>query len=150
MSSSLFAQSLLDSLRFKHRMLSMQKKSMILDYMQLTEAEKSSFWPVYDSYADVMQNIEMECLYLIFNYNRNVDHPFLNNTSQHKRDLSSQLEEINLRMEKIRKHYFKKFKKALSEEKALAFMQLDFAFHNDILSAIPGNTRLTERASLSF
>jgi hypothetical protein len=97
-----------------------------------------------------MEHIEMECLYLVFNYTRNNDHPFITNTSLRKEDLSQQLEEINVRMSKIRKHYCKKFRKALSEEKAEAFMQLDLAFHSDILSAIPENAKSLERASLSF
>jgi hypothetical protein len=146
--SSLFGQSVLDSLRFQHRMLSMKKKSLILDYLQLTEAEKSSFWPIYDSYADVMEHVEMECLYLVFNYTRDNADPLIINSAPHKEDLSAQLEDINIRMSKIRKHYNKKFRKALSEEKAKAFMQLDLAFLSDILSVIPENAKSFERASL--
>src|SRR5688500_19648904 len=63
--SSVFAQKVDDSLRYAESIWSMQKKAMILEQMDLTEAEKSAFWPVDESYANAIQYLDMEYIRLI-------------------------------------------------------------------------------------
>src|SRR5690348_679037 len=64
-STGLRAQNVDDSLRLAESIWSMKKKAMILEQMHLTEAEKSAFWPVYESYSNAIQYLEMESLRLL-------------------------------------------------------------------------------------
>ena len=124
--SCLFAQEVDDSLRYAESIWSMQKKGMILEQMDLTEAEKSAFWPVYESYSNAIQYLDMEYIRL------------LNLTEGEKRSekTSASLTESMLMNElllaKTRKYYFKKFKKALSPRQASKFMLLDNSFRTMI------------------
>ena len=63
--SGVFAQQVDDSLRYAESIWSMQKKAMILEQMDLTEADKSAFWPVYESYANAIQYLDMEYIRLL-------------------------------------------------------------------------------------
>lgn len=104
----------------------MKKKALVLEYMNLTEAEKSAFWPVYESYASATQVIEIESVYLLSLY------------SHHSGELKErELENISRRMlrndvalARIRRQFFRRFKQALSAEQATAFMQLDTSFRS--------------------
>lgn len=116
------AQRLEDSLRYAESVWSMKKKAMILEQMNFTEADKSSFWPVYESYSNAIQFLDMEYIRLM-NYT--------NETGLKEKQLESLCEhmlENDLLLAKTRKQYFQKFKKALSPAQAGRFMQLDNDF----------------------
>ena len=114
----------IDSLRFADRRWELEKRAMVLHYMQLTEAEKSSFWPVFDRYQQATQYLEMEYVYLLTRFARRY------NTLSEKEydDLLSQLLKNDMFLARIRRQYFKKFKKALSTMQASTFMHLDNTF----------------------
>ena len=120
------AQRVDDSLRYAESVWAMQKKAMILDEMNLTEAEKSSFWPVYESYANAIQYLDME-------YIRLLDLAVGEELSEKKSaSLTEHILTNELSLAKTRKQYFKKFKKALSPVQAGKFMQLDSNFRTMI------------------
>lgn len=120
--SPLYAQFVDDSLRYAESLWSMEKKAMILEEMDLTEAEKSSFWPVYESYSNAIQYLDMEYIRL------------LNMTDEEKMaeanpaSLTEHMLLSELLLAKTRKYYFKKFKRALSPDLASKFMELDNTF----------------------
>ena len=118
----LMAQQVDDSLRYAESIWSMQKKAMILENMDLTEAEKSSFWPVYQSYSNAIQYLDMEYLRLL---NVSSEEQLSDKKST---SLAEHLLLNELLLAKTRKQYFKKFKKALSPAQAGRFMQLDNDF----------------------
>ena len=120
------AQRVDDSLRYAESVWAMQKKAMILDEMNLTEAEKSSFWPVYESYSNAIQYLDMEYIRLL---NLSVDKELSEKKSA---SLTEHLLMNELSLAKTRKQYFKKFKKALSPVQAGRFMQLDSNFRTMI------------------
>ena len=122
------AQSGMDTLRFADRIWSMKKKAVVLEYMQLTEAEKSAFWPVYDSYNNATQYLELETIYLFASYSKNLG----NYSGDKLADLSTRILRNDVTLARIRKQYFKKFKNALSAKQASAFMQLDNEFRTMI------------------
>jgi hypothetical protein len=64
-SVELFAQAVDDTLRYAESLWSMEKKAMVLSRMNFTEAEKSSFWPVYESYTNATQYLDMEYIRLL-------------------------------------------------------------------------------------
>ena len=121
---TLKAQSLEDSLRYAESLWAMKKKAIVLENMQLTEAEKSSFWPVYESYSRATQFLEMEYIHLFSKYSKQVG-----KLPDHKlEDISTRLLRNDCQMAKVRKQYYKKFKKALSPTLASRFMELDNTF----------------------
>ena len=117
----LLAQDVDDSLRYAESIWSMEKKAMILEEMDLTEAEKSSFWPVYESYSNAIQYLDMEYIRL-----QNYDEEGM--TEKKSASLTEHMLINDLMLAKIRKQYFKKFRKALSSVQASKFMQLDSDF----------------------
>lgn len=99
----------------------MEKKAMILKQMNMTEAEKSAFWPVYESYANAIQYLDMEYIRLLnFSGDELPDHKSASVTEH------MLLNELLLA--RTRKQYFRKFRKALSPDKASQFMRLDNDF----------------------
>src|SRR5688572_22713852 len=120
--SQLWAQEVDDSLRYAESIWSMHKKAMILEEMHLTEAEKSSFWPVYESYSNAIQYLDMEYIRLL---NLTEEEQMSDKKSA---SLTEHMLMNELLLAKTRKHYFRKFKKALSPTLASRFMQLDNNF----------------------
>lgn len=116
------AQQVDDSLRYAESIWSMKKKALILEEMNLTEAEKSAFWPVYESYASAIQFLDMDYLRLM-SY---TSEPGLK--EKKLESLCEHLLENDLLLAKTRKQYYPKFKKALSAAQAGRFMQLDDDF----------------------
>lgn len=103
----------------------MQKKAMILEEMDLTEAEKSSFWPVYESYSNAVQYIDLE-------YIRLLNLPEEEFSEKESASLTENLLMNEVLLAKARKYYFRKFRKALSATQASKFMQLDSDFRTMI------------------
>ncbi len=126
MSSEIFAQRVDDSLRYAESVWAMKKKEMILKQMGLTEGEKSAFWPVYESYANAIQYLDMEYIRLL-NYTLDDDL-----TEKKSASLCEHMLMNDLLLAKTRKQYYKKFKKALTPGQAGKFMQLDNNFRTMI------------------
>lgn len=122
----LSAQKVDDSLRYAESIWSMEKKAMILEEMDLTEAEKAAFWPVYESYSNAVQYLDMECIRLL-TYS---DEEEL--SDKKSAELTEHLLMNELLLAKTRKQYFRKFKKALTAAQASRFMQLDNDFRTMI------------------
>lgn len=108
-------------MRYAESIWSMEKKAMILEEMNLTEAEKSAFWPVYESYANAVQYLDMEYIRLLTYSGQDL-------TENKSASLTEHMLMNELLLAKTRKQYFKKFKKALSPAQASKFMQLDNDF----------------------
>lgn len=122
------AQEFTDSLRFIELNWSMKKKALILDYMDLSEADKSSFWPVYEYYTSATKHLELECVYLISRYSREFDQL----SPKEMNDILSRILENDVTLAKLRRVFFRRFKKALSARQAAVFMQIDNIFRSTI------------------
>lgn len=120
-STQLFAQQVDDTLRYAESIWSMEKKAMILEEMNLTEAEKSAFWPVYESYANAIQYLDMEYIRLLRLSEEE-------RSGKKSASLTEHMLTNDLLLAKTRKQYFRKFRKALSPAQASRFMQLDNDF----------------------
>lgn len=123
-----FAQEFTDSLRFIELNWSMKKKALILDYMDLSEADKSSFWPVYEYYTSATKHLELECVYLISRYSREFDQL----SPKEMIDMQRRILENDVTLAKLRRVFFRRFKKALSARQAAVFMQIDNTFRSTI------------------
>jgi hypothetical protein len=125
-SGSLLAQSALDTLRFADLRWSLQKKAVVLNYMKFTEAEKSSFWPVFDSYNSATRYLELESILLLKKYadaNGNL-------SAQELEGMSRRILQNDLQLAKVRKQFYKKFKDAVTSKQATAFFQIDTMFRS--------------------
>jgi hypothetical protein len=140
MFSSSFAQTALDTLKYADWRWSLKKKALVLNYLHFTEAEKSSFWPIFDSYNNATRYFELESLMILKKYSdRNGQL-----SDRELEDMSQQILRNDLQLAKLRKSFYKKFKEAVSPEQATAFFQIDMMFRSmlrleaqrDIASAV--------------
>lgn len=106
---------------FDETIWSTQKRKVVLDQMDLSEAEKASFWPIYESYTQAISAIETENLQIIVACN---DKSAGLSQSDIERYSRKQLQN-DLLLDRVRLQYYKRLSKALSPEKASQFMQLD-------------------------
>jgi hypothetical protein len=120
-SSFLQAQIVTDTTRFSESVWSMKKKKLVMEYLELSEAQKASFWPIYESFNQTIRYIEMETLEILESYHRTG-----------KTMDSAELERLSKRVmlndylvAKVRKQYYRKFSKALNPDIATQFMQFD-------------------------
>ena len=134
MSIAGFAQTTFDSIRCEHRISLLKKKALILRQLNLTESQKSSFWPIYESYELATEFVEAEYSFLLWKYSN--EFQSLNTREQY--ELSAQLVEDEFLIARIRKQYFKKFRKAISAEQLTSFMQLDQQERNYFRSRLAG------------
>jgi hypothetical protein len=114
------AQVINDSVRYMESVWSMKKKEIVVKQMQLTEAEKAAFWPVYDSYSNAIQFIELDYVQIMGTYATQVDL-----TEKKLAALSQRMLKNDLLLARVRKQYFRKFSRAVSPLLAEQFMQLD-------------------------
>jgi hypothetical protein len=126
LSSTVFAQSTLDTLRFSDLRWSSRKKAAVLNYMQLTEADKSSFWPVFDSYNTATRYLELESIMILKKYSDGSG----NFSPLELEEMSQRILKNDLILAKLRKQFYKRFKIAVSPEQATAFFQLDTMFRS--------------------
>ena len=110
-----------DSLRYAESIWSMEKKAMMVKQMDLTEAEKSAFWPIYESYSNAIQYIDMEYIRLLTMRDEDL-------SDKQATSLTEHMLMNELLLAKARKQYFRKFRKALTPALASRFMQLDNDF----------------------
>lgn len=119
-----WAQTLADSLKYIDHQWTLKKKAAVLKHMNLTEADKSSFWPVFDSFQRATCNYEMQSVMLISKYNRRG----AGYSAQELYNFSSQVLKNDLELARLRKKYYKRFRHAVSAGQASAFMLLDENF----------------------
>ena len=101
------------------------KKLLIAENMQLTEAEAKAFWPVYESYQKDLGKIVERTKKLIEDYAKN--YQTMNDATAKK--LVNEMIVIENERLKLRKVYLPKFRKVLSETKVARYYQLENKIH---------------------
>lgn len=115
---------IMDSTKFIHQAWLSQQRKAVLSNIGLTEFEKASFWPVYESYCQAKEYVELEYLNIMLVYSN-----YLNTSDQTEAQRLYRLLLCNDRdLAKIRLKYYKQICRALPASKANAFMQLDESF----------------------
>lgn len=114
------AQILSDATSFSETLWRTEKRKLVLDNMQLTEAEKACFWPLYESYSNAIEFPEGQSLLVIseFNHAKGM-------SSNDVEKLTVALMEYDLMLAKARKQFYRRLSKALSIEHAARFMEID-------------------------
>jgi hypothetical protein len=97
------------------------KKLLVAENMQLTEAEAKAFWPVYKQYQDELFLLRTRTVKLITDY-ADAYETMNNNTAKKLLDEYMTLETLG---PKLRKAYLPKFRKALPEVKVVRYYQIE-------------------------
>ena len=113
------------------------KKELVDQYMQFSDAEAAAFWPVYEAYMAERQKLGNDRIRILAEYADQYDRL----TDQKAEDLTYVALVNDIKLDKLKKKYFKKFKKAVSPLRASQFMQLEnylqTAIRHEVQEAIP-------------
>ncbi len=114
-----------------------QKSTIFRVKMKLNKLEGDKFWPVYANYESELDKINNERIEVIRYYARNYNH-LSDNESEVLAKKAFKLQEKRI---KLKKKYFKKFKKVSSSKTATRFFQLEnrvnLIFDMKIASKLP-------------
>ncbi len=102
-------------------MWGMEKKEIVVDFMELDETNASAFWSVYDSYVMERKELGQERINIIQDYATAYD----NINDEQAKDLTNRSFKNNIATEKLQLKYYKKMCKVVSPVEAAKFMQLE-------------------------
>ena len=97
------------------------KKLLVAENMQLTEAEAKAFWPVYKQYQDELFLLRTRTVKLIRDY-ADAYETMNNNTAKKLLDEYTTIETLG---PKLRQAYLPKFRKVLPEVKVARYYQIE-------------------------
>jgi hypothetical protein len=97
------------------------KKLLVAQTMQLTDAESQTFWPVYESFQKELAAVNDRLLKLIQNYAQN----YASMTNEVARTLTDDYMAGDVERLKIKQAYLPKFRNVLSEIKVARYYQLE-------------------------
>lgn len=97
------------------------KKLLVAESMQLTEAEAKDFWPVYEQYQHELFLIRVRTAKLIKDYS-DAYGKMTDETARELLDEYMRIEKLTL---KLKKAYLRKFRKVLSEIKVTRYYQIE-------------------------
>jgi len=118
------------------------KKLLVAENMQLTEAEAKAFWPVYDQYQDELFLLRMRTAKLIKDY-ADASEKMSNDTA---RKLLDELMIIEALGPKLRQTYLPKFRKVLPETKVVRYYQIENKINAALMYELAANIPLLKAA----
>jgi Spy/CpxP family protein refolding chaperone len=99
-----------------------QKKQIIAENMNLSDAEAEKFWPVYDRFAAELSRIYDTKLALLNNYSES----YSSMTSEQAENYIRKRAEVEQSIMELRLKYMPAFRKVLSGRETALFYQLDW------------------------
>ena len=118
------------------------KKLLVAENMQLTEAEAKAFWPVYDQYQDELFLLRSRTAKLIKDYADAYD-KMTNDTAKKLLDELMIIEGLG---PKLRQAYLPKFRKVLPETKVVRYYQIENKIQAALFYEIAANIPLMKAA----
>jgi len=118
------------------------KKLLVSENMQLTEAEAKAFWPVYDQYQDELFLLRTRTAKLIKDY---VD-AYEKMTNETAKKLLDELMNIEALGPKLRQTYLPKFRKVLPETKVVRYYQIENKINAALMYELAANIPLMKVA----
>jgi hypothetical protein len=110
-----------DNMKIVLEKIKADKKLLVADNMQLTEAEAKTFWPVYEEYQNELFLLRTRTLKLIKDYEGAYEN-MTNPTAKKLLDEYMTIETLRL---KLRQAYLPKFRRALSDVKVVRYYQIE-------------------------
>jgi Spy/CpxP family protein refolding chaperone len=99
-----------------------QKKQIIAENMDLSDAEAEKFWPVYDQYAAELSRIYDTKIALLKDYAQN----YSSMTGEQAEDYIRKRAEVEQSIMQLRLKYMPAYRKVLSGRETALFYQLDW------------------------
>jgi hypothetical protein len=119
--SPVFAQSIDDYIEIARDVLNTEKKAAVAQAMQLSVAESTPFWELYNEYNLEANRVHNQRIALIKDFAKNYE-----NLSDEKADeLWNGVLSYQLQLLKLKKSYYKKFKKIISPGNAARYFQIE-------------------------
>ena len=110
-----------DNMQILMEKMKADKKLLVAENMQLTEAQAKGFWPVYEKYQSELFLIRTRTLQLIKEYAAAYD-KMTNATAKKLLDESMTIETLRL---KLNKAYVPQFRKVLPDTKVVRYYQIE-------------------------
>ncbi|OPY75118.1 MAG: hypothetical protein A4E63_00484 [Syntrophorhabdus sp. PtaU1.Bin050] len=110
-----------DNMQIVLEKIKADKKLLIAQNMQLTEAESKTFWPVYEQYQNELFLLRMRTLQLIKDYGAAYEN-MTNSTAKNLIDEYITIETLRLRLGET---YLPKFRNALPDVKVVRYYQIE-------------------------
>jgi len=110
-----------DNMQILMEKMKADKKLLVAENMQLTEAQAKGFWPVYEKYQAELFLIRARTLQLIKEYAAAYD-KMSNSTAKRLLDESMTIETLRL---KLNKAYVPQFRKVLPDTKVVRYYQIE-------------------------
>jgi hypothetical protein len=118
------------------------KKLLVAENMQLTEAEAKAFWPVYDQYQDELFLLRARTAKLIKDY----ADAYEKMTNDKAKKLLDELMIIEALGPKLRQTYIPKFRKVLPEVKVMRYYQIENKIQAALIYELAANIPLMKAA----
>jgi hypothetical protein len=110
-----------DNMEIIRDALRAEKKVLVAENMDLTEAEAKAFWPVYEEYQNAMKSVADRRIKLIKDYAAN----YLSLTDETAMTLVKELVDIQKERIKLDDSFLPKFQKVLPAVKVARYYQLE-------------------------
>jgi hypothetical protein len=118
------------------------KKLLVAENMQLTEAEAKAFWPVYDQYQNELFLLRVRAAKLITDY-ANAQEKMTNDSARTLLDEYMTIESLGLMLRQI---YLPEFRKVLPEVKVVRYYQTENKIQAALLYELARNIPLAKLA----
>jgi hypothetical protein len=118
------------------------KKLLVAENLQLTEAEAKGFWPIYGRYQDELFLLRSRTAKLIKDYAEAYDQ-MTNDTAKKLLDESLTIEALGL---KLRQAYLPKFRAVLPEVKVVRYYQIENKIYAALLYELGAKIPLVKAA----
>ena len=118
------------------------KKLLVSENMQLTEAEAKAFWPVYDQYQDELFLLRSRTVKLINDF-ADAYEKMTNETAKKLMDEYIAIETLG---PKLRQAYLPKFRKVLPETKVVRYYQIENKIQAALFYELAANIPLMKSA----
>jgi len=118
------------------------KKLLVAENMQLTEAEAKAFWPVYDRYQDELFLLRGRTAKLVRDYSN----AYEKMTNDDARKLLDELMTIETLGPMLRQAYLSEFRKALPEVKVVRYYQIENKIQAALIYELARNIPLAKAA----
>ena len=110
-----------DNMQIVLEKLRADKKLLVAENMQLTEAEAKSFWPVYERYQDELFLLRARTLKMLGDYADSYE-KMTNDIARKLLDEYMNIETLRLKLHQV---YLPKFRKVLPDTKVARYYQLE-------------------------
>ncbi len=115
------AQNVDDAIKLGRSLLETGRQAVAAASLELSEAESAEFWPAYREYQSAIARVDDRFVDLIRDYAES----YGSFTDQQAKSMALDHFAIEKDRLKVRKKYFKKFRKMVGEKKAVRFLQVE-------------------------